>query len=256
MARRLSRRKRPLRSDFMLKEHKEVEGMLDKGTMIYLSKFYNKGIIDRLGFIIARGKEADVYVAAAGNADAVKGESQVVLKFFRVETSTFFNMNDYIVGDPRFKKISSSKFEIVKTWCKKEFGNLEIARKAGVDSPKPYMFNGNILAMQYIGDGKRQAMRLKDTHLSGSEAETVLERILWDIRMLYRAKLVHADLSEYNILMYKEVPYFIDFGQAVVTRHPKAMAFLQRDMMNVLYYFRKNYRIEIDYKGAYALVTA
>jgi RIO kinase 1 len=51
------------------------------------------------------------------------------------------------------------------------------------------------------------------------------------------------------------IPYFIDFGQAVVTRHPNAILFLQRDIKNILNYFRKNYCIEKDYSKVYGYVT-
>ena len=98
--------------------------------MIYLSKFYNKGIIRRLGFIIASGKGGGRLPGEPGNAEVVKGAKYVVLKFFRVETSSFYKMTDYIIGDPRFARISKSKTRIIDTWCKKEYGNLEIARSS------------------------------------------------------------------------------------------------------------------------------
>jgi RIO kinase 1 len=57
------------------------------------------------------------------------------------------------------------------------------------------------------------------------------------MKKLYsEAELVHADLSEYNIL-YSDRPYVIDMGQAVTLDHPKARAFLVRDIANVNRYF-------------------
>ncbi len=247
MARKRSTRKRPEREDFMLKEAKKVESMLDRKTMVYLSKFYNKGIVSGMGPLIARGKEADVYVASAGDSKEISGKEYVILKFFRIETSTFFNMEEYITGDPRFAKLSKSKVDIVETWCRKEFGNLLLASEGGVRVPKPYMFNGNILAMEYVDDGNgHQARQLKDARLDWDEAETVLERILGEVRKLYRVKLVHGDLSEYNILLSEGKPCLIDMGQGVVLKHPNAMAFLARDIDNLLTYFRKAYGIERD----------
>lgn len=255
MVRRRSKRKAHEREEYMLKEQKKVEATLDKRTMVYLSKFYNKGIIGKLGFIIARGKESDVYIASAGDADIVKKEDFVIVKFFRIETSTFLNMTDYLIGDPRFKNIRKSKVDIIDIWCRKEFGNLEIARKAGVDAPTPYMFNGSILAMQFIGNKNEQAMQLKDTLLTKEQAEPVLDMIIEDMKKLYDAKLVHGDLSEYNILISNGIPFIIDFGQAVVLKHPNAMLFLKRDVKNVVDYFRKKYGINRDIDSIYSYIT-
>ncbi len=69
------------------------------------------------------------------------------------------------------------------------------------------------------------------------------------------AGLVHADLSEYNILVKGKKPYLIDFGQAVVLKHPNASAFLERDIKNILQYFKKAYRIEKDFDIAYRQVV-
>jgi RIO kinase 1 len=252
-----SNRKKPSREKHPYKEIKKTESMLDKQTMIYLSKFFNKEIISKLDFIIASGKESDIYIAESGSSDIVNGEPHVVLKFFRIESSSFFNMSDYINGDPRFvKNVGKSKASIVATWCKKEFGNLKIAADAGVNAPKPYMYNGNILAMQFIGTDGIRAPQLKDVALSENETETILESIIKDIGRLYRANLVHGDLSEYNILVKEKVPYFIDFGQAVMTKHPNAAVFLRRDVANMLNYFRKRYSIKRDFDEVYKSIIA
>lgn len=231
----------------MLVEQNKIDsGIFDDKTMMLLSKFYNKGIIEKLNFITARGKESDVYIAEAGSAEEVKGKKFVIIKFFRIETSSFLRMSDYLVGDTRFSKIKLTKNSIIKTWCRKELGNLIVAAKAGVYAPKPYMSNGSILAMEFIGDENGlRAPQLK--HATLENPEKTLNIILKQIRLLYKSSLVHADLSEYNILIHNGKPYFIDFGQAVVIKHPNATEFLERDVYNILQYFSKKYHIERDY---------
>ena len=244
------------RDDYRLKEQQKVDtGIFNEQTMIYLSKFFNKGIIKKFNFITARGKEADIYLAEPGISEVVEGSKFVVLKIFRIETSSFYKMSDYILGDPRFGRISKSKKSIVITWCKKEYGNLEIARSAGVHAPMPYMFNGSILAMEFIGSGEGvPAPMLKDTTLT--EPEPVLISIIDQVKKLYGRELVHADLSEYNILIKDTEPYLIDFGQAVVLRHPNAEMFLKRDINNILSYFSKRYGIERDFEQVFKYVTS
>jgi RIO kinase 1 len=241
---------------YQLKERNVVDsGIFDEKTMISLGKFFNKGIISKLNFVTARGKEADLYIAEPGESSTVKGEDYVIMKFFRVETSSFFKMEDYIMGDPRFERIkTTSKFELVKLWCKKEFGNLEVARRAGVHAPKPFMFSGSILAMSFIGEESIPAPQLRNIELE--YPEETFKTILDDMRKLYKNKLVHGDMSEYNILISGNVPYMIDFGQAVVVDHPHAMDFLSRDVSNILSYFSKTYGIEKEFADTMKRITS
>merc|ERR1719481_79572 len=51
--------------------------------------------------------------------------------------------------------------------------------------------------------------------------------------------LVHADLSEYNILWYEKEAWFIDVSQAVEPIHPSGLDFLLRDCTNVYNFFAK-----------------
>ncbi len=241
---------------YRISEQAKVDsGIFDEKTMISLGKFFNKGVISKLNFVTARGKEADLYIAEPGESEIVKGEKYIILKFFRVETSSFFKMEDYMIGDPRFSRIkATSKFELVKLWCKKEFGNLEVARRAGVHAPKPLFFSGSILAMSFIGEDSIPAPQLKNIELE--YPEETFKTILEDIRRLYRARLVHADMSEYNVLISNNVPYIIDFGQAVDIDHPKAMDFLSRDVSNMLDYFSKVYGIEKGFAETMKWVTS
>ena len=52
-----------------------------------------------------------------------------------------------------------------------------------------------------------------------------------------KAKLVHGDISEYNIMIPNGYPVIIDFGQAVQLEHPEAEVFLERDVQNINHYF-------------------
>jgi RIO kinase 3 len=55
--------------------------------------------------------------------------------------------------------------------------------------------------------------------------------------MYQQCHLVHCDLSEYNILQWRNMPYFIDVGQSVEAIHPRAQDFLFRDCHHVTRFF-------------------
>ena len=251
MSRKVSTRKRPDRDVHMIKEQlKMEEGSFDKRTMMALWRMFNHNIISKIDYIIAKGKEADVYLADAGSSIA---GAMAVIKIFRIETSNFDKRVEYMFGDPRFDKIRKNNiYEIVVTWCKKEFGNLKIAQMAEIHAPIPYYFKENILAIEFIGTGRLPAPVLKDVILD--EPEKVLDTILIDMEKLYKAELVHGDISEYNILIRDGTPYIIDFGQAVVLSHPNAERFLERDVGNIISYFRKKYGIKRDAQKAIARI--
>ncbi len=246
MSMKRSKKKQHSREMFMLKEQLKIEeGVFDRRTMLNLEGLFTHGIVSKLEFLTARGKEADVYIASAG--EGIR-EKFVVVKIFRVETSGFAKRREYIFGDPRFGRIRGGIFNIVMEWCKKEYGNLMLAELAKVHAPKPYFFRGNVLGMEFIGDDGMPAPKLKDAEVE--EPAEMLGRILADMRKLYANGLVHADVSEYNVLVKGTVPYLIDFGQAVVLGHPNSENFLQRDVSNISSYFMKRYGIEADQKAA------
>ena len=64
--------------------------------------------------------------------------------------------------------------------------------------------------------------------------------------MYWKCKLIHADLSEYNILINtndNNKIYIIDVSQSVENNHPNAYYFLVNDCKNTNDYFRKSLNI-------------
>ena len=58
-------------------------------------------------------------------------------------------------------------------------------------------------------------------------------------RLYQKADLIHGDLSEYNIMVYKEKPVIFDVSQAMLTFHPIAEMLIERDIQNLNNYFKK-----------------
>lgn len=230
MARRVSRRKKPSKEEHVLKERMKIESeVFDKNSLLVLASMITKGILHTVDYPVSTGKEANVFRATTPDG------SFVAVKIYKIETSPFFRREEYLEGDPRFGKIRHTPRDIAAAFARKEFKNLEICHKAGVHAPRPYYVKDNVLVMEFLGEG---GLPYQTMNMCGPRGEKDLESILGDIRGMYRAGLVHADISEYNIML-GDAPYLIDFGQGVVTRHPNSMKFLERDLGNVIKYFSK-----------------
>jgi RIO kinase 1 len=207
-------------------------GVFDVPTLKTLYTMANKGIITAFGGVVSTGKEADVFHAIGENG------REMAVKIYRISTSDFQSMENYLIGDPRFSNIRGTKKDIVFAWTKKEHRNLERAREAGIKAPEPYTSERNILVMEFIGKDGVSAPRLKDQ--KPAEPQRIYDIVAQYMRLLYqKAKLVHGDLSEYNILLYEDEPVIIDMGQAVMLDHPMSREFLARDVKNVVRYFKK-----------------
>jgi RIO kinase 1 len=91
--------------------------------------------------------------------------------------------------------------------------------------------------MEFLGRDEVPYPQLRNAEVEDYGA--VYQQILGYVKQLYQeARLIHADLSEYNIL-YHEKPYLIDMGQAVTLDHPRAPVFLIRDIKNLNRYFSR-----------------
>jgi RIO kinase 1 len=157
------------------------------------------------------------------------------VKVYRINTSSFRDMRDYLQGDPRFEGIGSDKKQVVTAWVRKEFSNLGRAREAGVRVPRPIAVERNVLVMEYIATESGRAKRLNEVDIENPQ--TAFEVVREYMRRLYNAGLVHGDLSEYNIVIHDGELVVIDLGQAVTTHHGNAKRFLERDCANVASFF-------------------
>jgi len=227
----LDRRKRKRRKDD--DEFKVVEGVIDPPTLKTLYKLLNRGTLSALHGAISTGKEANVY-----RGEDADGKS-VAVKIYRVSTAETDFMLEYIIGDPRFKNVKRRSRSLIPQWATKEYKNLIRYHEAGIRVPKPIDIERNVLVMEFIGDTKTNlpAPMLKNIEIP-SPVKTFNEIIRMIENGYTKAGLVHADLSEYNILWLRK-PVFIDVSQAVLTTHEYAKKYLFRDIQNITNYFTK-----------------
>lgn len=215
------------------KKRATVDSVFDERMYLQVSKLLKTGTLDRIEGIISAGKEANVYLAYGQN------DQEYAIKIYKIDTNTSRWMKNYIIGDPRFKKVPNNVSKIIYLWASKEFKNLKRAHKAGLSVPEPIYIKNNVLIMEYIGFESIPAPKLKEIK-SPKDPIKLLNEILYFIKSLYqKANLVHGDLSEFNILYHNQKPIVIDISQAVTIHHPKAEVFLVRDITNIFNYFEK-----------------
>ena len=250
----LEREEKPLpkgkRKNKDYRDRKTELSVLDIPTLETLYKFRKRGLLKALGGPISSGKEAVIFHAIGAK------EEELAIKMYKVSTSNFNAMLDYIIGDPRFENIKRDRRSIVSAWARKELKNLKRAFDAGVEVPKPIAVDKNVLIMEFIGRDGVAAPRLRDVPVdilkTDFELEELFLRIISYIQIMYeKGTMVHADLSEFNILMKGYVerefegadveiePVIIDMGQSTLLQHPNADAFLLRDVRNIVTFFNK-----------------
>ncbi|MFA5382119.1 MAG: serine protein kinase RIO [Candidatus Micrarchaeia archaeon] len=231
-----SKKKRPEREKKQFKIKRRIESQVfDIPTLKELSRLIGKRVFDTLDHPIAIGKEAKVFRATKETVNGKK--TYLAVKIFRIETSSFDKMTDYLKGDPRFDRVKKRKLEIIKAWTRKEYMNLKIAYNAKINVPKPIGYTRNILIMQFLGQKGEPYPTLQE--YGPLDAKEEFKQLIKDMKKLYEIGLVHGDLSPFNILQTPKGLYIIDVGQAVILKHPKAQEFLERDVRNIINYFKK-----------------
>lgn len=218
---------------------KTYQDVFDEQTLRAVFELGSKGYFQDLKSPISIGKESNIFSAVTEDG------GYLAVKIYRVNVCDFKKMYTYIRGDPRFKGLNSQKRKVIYAWAQREFRNLMAARDAGVSSPKPVAVMQNILLMEFIGKNNSAAPRLKDK--PAKNAKKFGMEVIRQMRLMYKADLIHGDLSEFNILNYNEKPILIDLSHSVKLNYPGALDLLKRDVVNVCNYFnRKGLKIDVD----------
>jgi RIO kinase 1 len=236
--------------------HRERQWVIDS-----VAPFYRQTHITDVTRRVKAGKEANVYCCTAHPATGV---DWLAAKLYRPrELRTLKNDAVYKAGrmlrgedgkqlkgrreklalrqKTRFGKLLDTAW-----WIGNEYASQLKLHEAGADVPRPLAHAGNAILMDYIGDGEMPAPALIDTRLNGREASRILERILWNIRLMLDLHLVHGDLSAYNMLYQDGEICIIDFPQMFDPRtNPNGLELLRRDAVRVCEHFER-YGLSVD----------
>lgn len=188
-------------------------------------------VLEAFGKSLGVGKEADVFDALTPT------KIKVAVKFHRLGRISFRQTQrkrGYV------KEHAGWLFQS-RLAAEKEYKALKILYPCGVAVPEPISQNRHVLVMSMI-EGAELAKWKTFPH-----PERVLKEILKNIRDVYlKAGVIHADLSEYNIILKPDRHILlIDWPQYVTKEHLNANDFLKRDVTNVLNYFARKFKLDI-----------
>jgi RIO kinase 3 len=223
------------------KDHSTAVMAMDKNTRLLVFRLVNNGNLDSVYGTVSSGKESVIF-SAVGRIDPESEETEAVplaLKVFKTTLTEFTQRQQFLHGDPRYEHRVGKQHarKLVKIWAEKEWANLTRMHRAGMNCPEPVFQRKHLLAMTMIG-GDSPAPKLKDVRLSERRAAKCFTALQEQMYIMYNTcKLVHCDLSQYNILYHSGKPWIIDVGQSVEITHPRSREYLYRDCVNVCKFF-------------------
>jgi len=248
--------KSELKRDFKNKDKADratIEQVMDPKTYRVIQKLRNKGTITKFNGCLSTGKEANVYHANGAE------NTELAVKIYKTSILIFKDRDRYIGGEFRFRHgyCKGNPRKLIKVWAEKEVRNLKRLQIGNIKCPTPLVLKSNFVIMEFLGKDGNAAPRLKDVVFETAEQLDKIYIEMIDImRKLFKScKLVHADLSEYNILYHNDTVYIIDVAQAVEDDHPNAIYFLKRDCNNINNYFEKNGVDPITNQQLFEIIT-
>jgi RIO kinase 1 len=207
-----------------------------------LEPLLQDGLIDEVLGQLMSGKEAEVYVVRS------QGEIRCAKAYKELKQRSFQKQTQYLEGrmvrnSRRSRAMEKhSRFgrkEQDAAWQNAEVDALYRLAAAGVRVPRPYSFYAGVLLMELVVDGAGAAApRLNDLQLTAALARQYHRLLIEQVVRMLGAGLVHADLSEFNVLVAGDGPVIIDLPQAIdAAANNNARRLFARDVDNLAAYF-------------------
>lgn len=196
------------------------------------------GILEAFGKPLGVGKEADVYDALSPD------NKRIAVKFHRLGRTSFRQtrrVRGYAAERGHINWLYQSRLA-----AEKEFQALKLLHPHRIAVPKPIYQNRHVVAMGMIEGAELAEYR------ELPNPQKTLQEILSNVRKAFKhAGIIHADLSEYNIIIKPNWhTLVIDWPQYVTLEHPNAEQLLKRDIKNILRFFQRKYGVKTKLKDA------
>ncbi|MFA6229529.1 MAG: PA4780 family RIO1-like protein kinase [Rhodanobacter sp.] len=203
-----------------------------------LQDLIDEGVIDQVLRPLKSGKEASVYVVRSGDdIRCAKVYKDMAQRSFQARVQ--YQEGRKVRGSRQARAMGkATKFgrkEAEAAWKNAEVDALYQLTAAGVRVPKPYGYFSGVLVMELVTDADGySAPRLGEVELSPDTAREYHRFLMQQVARMLCVGLIHADLSEYNVLVGPEGPVIIDLPQAVsASGNNNARTMLRRDVGNI-----------------------
>ncbi|XP_072392076.1 serine/threonine-protein kinase RIO3-like [Diabrotica undecimpunctata] len=220
-----------------------MECNIERYTYIILYKMVQNRLLKTINGVFNVGREALILHANPdfsfpSNRNLSK---EFAIKIFKSDLTDFKGLDQFEEDDHRFKnrKGKQASRKTINISAEREMINLMQMQKVGIPCPKVVALRKNVLVMEFIGDNQIPAPALKDITVD-VHCINAYEQVVEYMKILYtKANLIHADLTEDNILWHQDKCYFIDVSESVEPSHEQAFFYLYRDCNNVITFFSK-----------------
>jgi RIO kinase 2 len=195
-------------------------------------------VLEAFGKPLGVGKESDVY-----DALTPKGR-KVAVKFQRLGRTSFRQtrrLRGYVAQRHHISWLYQSRLA-----AEKEFEALKLLYPHDVAVPEPINQNRHVVVMGMIEGALLAAFK------ELPNPRKTLNEILTNVQRAYvKAGIIHADLSEFNIIIQPDWHILIiDWPQYVRKEHPNAEELLERDIRNVIHFFERKFKGTLSTKDA------
>ncbi len=186
-----------------------------------------------IGRELGKGKKSDVFLAFD------EEQKTLVAKIHRVGRPSFQRskkLRGYLGSKGHINWLYKSRLS-----AERELLGIKIANKIKLKAPKAIDGNRHIVIMEFFEGTELVNIGLKNPL-------KIFNGIISEIRKLFvKGKIIHGDLSEYNVLITpKEDFLIIDFPQYESAEHVNAGELLFRDINNICKYFKRKFKVESD----------
>ncbi|MBR1368830.1 serine/threonine protein phosphatase [Methanocalculus chunghsingensis] len=196
-----------------------------------------RGSISALGSLIGVGKESEVFEAL--------GLGVIVLKFHRVGQQSFQSVRlnrEYMSKDGHCPWIFASASS-----AEQEYEAL-LRLNGKVRVPVPIDRSRHTIAMSYVPGVNLNQCTLEDP-------QYILDELMEEMKKIYALGIIHADFSEYNVMVNEDHCWIIDWPQWVSVTHPNADEILLHDVTTIVDFFNRKYRMSLQVSDALDQVT-
>lgn len=189
---------------------------------------------DKLGLVqfspsASKGKESDIHVGTTSSGE------DLVMKFYRFGRVSFRSV---------MSKREMSLHRLPWVLMSARAASLEAdayrrLEETGVLVPHLVAINRHVLVFKTVPGVLLQYVQHADIELA--------RKVFEQLRKMYEdAGMVHVDMSPFNVLIGDDgLVYLIDFPQWVLSSHRNAREYLDRDIRNILEFFKRRH-VDID----------